>query len=317
MRRLRFDDKSLTTSSIGLIICIQTISGLKLVAERLLYARPSELNETLALIAESGARLLAGGTDIFPAAGERPLTGRIVDISRLRSLRGVTWTGDEIRIGAATTWTDLVRADVPPAFDALRAAAREIGAVQIQNRGTIGGNLCNASPAADGAPPLLILDAEVELVSMRGARRVPLAQFITGNRRTSLAADEVLTAIILPAPTPGMRSTFLKLGARRYLVISIAMVAVLLDIEAGVVRGARIALGACSAVAQRLPSAEASLVGHKADAALGALVRGEHLAALTPIDDVRASADYRRAAALTLVRRALDACLRGETGGIV
>jgi len=281
-----------------------------------LYARPSELNETLALIAEPGARLLAGGTDVFPGAGERQLTGRIVDISRLRSLRGVAWTRDEIRIGAATTWTDLVRADLPPAFDALRAAAREIGAVQIQNRGTIGGNLCNASPAADGAPPLLILDAEVELVSMRGARRLPLAQFITGNRRTLLAADEVLTAIFLPAPTPGMRSTFLKLGARRYLVISIAMVAVLLDIEEGVVRAARIALGACSAVAQCLPLAEASLIGHKADPALGARVCGEHLAALTPIDDVRASADYRRAAALTLVRRALNACLRGETGGI-
>jgi CO/xanthine dehydrogenase FAD-binding subunit len=282
-----------------------------------LYARPSELNETLALIAEPGARLLAGGTDVFPSAGERPLTGRIVDISRLRSLRGVTKTGHEIRIGAATTWTDLVRADLSPAFDALRAAAREIGAVQIQNRGTIGGNLCNASPAADGVPPLLILDAEVELVSRRGARRLPLAQFITGNRRTLLSADEVLTAVILPAPATGMRSTFLKLGARRYLVISIAMAAVLLDIREGVVRGARLALGACSAVAQRLPAAEASLIGRNADAALGAVLGAEHLAALSPIDDVRATADYRRVAALTLLRRALEACVRGEAGGIV
>jgi CO/xanthine dehydrogenase FAD-binding subunit len=109
-----------------------------------LYARPSELNETLALIAEPGARLLAGGTDVFPGAGERPLTGCIIDISRLPSLKGITHSDDEIRIGAGTTWTDLVRAELPPAFDALRAAAREIGAVQIQNRGTIAGNLCNA-----------------------------------------------------------------------------------------------------------------------------------------------------------------------------
>ena len=207
---------------------------------------------------------------------------------------------------------------MPPAFDALRAAAREIGAIQIQNRGTIGGNLCNASPAADGAPPLLVLDAEVELVSARGARRLPLARFITGNRRTSLASDEVLTAVIVPAPPPAARSTFLKLGARRYLVISIAMAAVLIEIgDDGLVREARIALGACSAVAQRLPTAEAALIGQRAEAGLGEAVRAQHLAALAPIDDVRASAAYRREAALILIRRALDACLAGQPGGII
>jgi CO/xanthine dehydrogenase FAD-binding subunit len=272
--------------------------------------------ETLALIAEP-ARILAGGTDVFPAAGERPLTGRIVDISRVAGLRGVATVGDEIRIGALTTWTDLVGADLPPAFGALRAAAREIGAVQIQNRGTLGGNLCNASPAADGAPPLLILDAEVELASARGVRRLPLAKFIAGSRRTLLRPDELLTAVIAPTPAPSARSAFLKLGARRYLVISIAMVAVLLEIVDGVVREARVAIGACSAVAQRLADAEASLVGQRADAALSRRLRADYLAALTPIDDVRASAEYRRTAALVLLRRAVDACLAGEAGGIV
>jgi len=280
------------------------------------YARPSELNEALALLAEP-ARLLAGGTDVFPGAGERPLTGRIIDISRLSELRGVTRSGGAIHIGAATTWTDIVRADLPPAFDALRAAAREIGAIQIQNRGTLGGNLCNASPAADGAPPLLILDAEVELASARGRRRVPLRHFIIGNRRTLLEADEVLTAVVVPAPPSGARTAFLKLGARRYLVISIAMVAVLLDVGVdGSVHDARIALGACSAVAQRLPEAEAALIGRRAQAGLGEAVRAEHLAALTPIDDVRASAGYRRKAALTLIRRAIESCLAGRTGGM-
>lgn len=282
-----------------------------------MYARPSELNEALALIAAPGARLLAGGTDVFPAAGERPLSGRIVDISRLPNLRGVVRAGGEIRIGAATTWSDIVRADLPPALDALRAAAGEIGAIQIQNRGTIGGNLCNASPAADGVPPLLVLDAEVELSSLRGVRRLPLGQFIAGNRRTLLGADELLTAIVLPSPTISARSSFLKLCARRYLVISIAMVAALLDVADGVVRDARIAIGACSAIAQRLPAAEASLIGAKADATIAALLRAEHLAALKPINDVRASADYRRAVALTLLRRATAACLRGEAGGVV
>ncbi len=281
-----------------------------------MYARPSNLDETLALLAEP-ARLLAGGTDVFPAAGERPLTGRIIDISGLPGLRGVTRREGEIRIGAATTWTDLVRADLPPAFDALRAAAREIGAIQIQNRGTIGGNLCNASPAADGAPPLLVLDAEVELASMRGARRLPLADFLLGNRRTALEADEILTGVVIPAPEAGARSTFLKLGARRYLVISIAMTAVLLEIADGEVRDARIAVGACSAVAQRLPEAEAALLGERADGALGDALRSEHLAALTPIDDVRAPAAYRRQAALILIRRALASCVAGEAGGVV
>jgi len=309
--------RPLTREPIGSIICIQMIlASPEPIAERSLYARPSELNDLLALLAEP-ARLLAGGTDVFPGAGERPLTGRIVDISAMQGLRGVGRAGDEIRIGAATTWTDLIREDLPPAFDALRAAAREIGAVQIQNRGTIGGNLCNASPAADGVPPLLILDAEVELASQRGLRRLPLSRFITGNRRTLIEADEMMTAIIVPAPAPAARSTFLKLGARRYLVISIAMAAVLLDIGAdGFVRAARLALGACSAVAQRLPAAEASLIGERADAGLGGRLRAEHLAELTPIDDIRASADYRREAALVLLRRAVEACLRGEAGGM-
>ena len=282
-----------------------------------MYARPSQLNETLALLADPGALILAGGTDVFPAAGERPLAGRVVDLSRLAGLRGIARAGDEIRIGALTTWTDLVHADLPPAFDALRAAAREIGAVQIQNRGTIGGNLCNASPAADGVPPLLILDAEVELASARATRRLPLAQFIAGARRTLRAPDEMLTAVVVPAPAPGMRAAFLKLGARRSLVIAIAMVAVLLEVEAGAVRAARIAVGACSAVAQRLPRAEARLVGRPADAALGEALGAADLAGLAPIDDDRASADYRRAAALVLIRRALDLARRGEAGGAV
>src|SRR5580658_1991718 len=178
-----------------------------------MYARPSDLEDALGLLAEGGARVIAGATDIYPGAGERPLQGDYVDVSKISALRGVTFHSAGVRIGATTTWTDIVRADLPPAFDALKVAARDIGAVQIQNRGTIAGNLCNASPAADGAPPLLVLDAEVELASTRGARRLPLTDFIIGNRRTALEADEVLTAVVLPAPSAIARSTFLKLGA--------------------------------------------------------------------------------------------------------
>ena len=282
-----------------------------------MYARPAELEAALTLIAEPGARILAGGTDIFPAAGERPLAGRHIDVTGVKALRALSLAPEAIRIGAALTWSDIAKAELPPAFDALKEAAREVGGVQIQNRGTIAGNLCNASPAADGVPPLLILGAEVEIASLRGPRRLPLAEFVTGNRRTALAPDEIVTAIVVPTPSPTMRSTFLKLGARRYLVISIVMVAILLDIESGVVREARVAVGACSAAAKRLPDVERRLAGAPARAGLGATVAGDDLAALAPIDDLRASADYRRDAALILIRRAVEDCLAGRAGGVV
>jgi CO/xanthine dehydrogenase FAD-binding subunit len=282
-----------------------------------MYARPSDLDDALGLMAEGGPRIIAGATDIFPSAGERPLHGDYVDVSNISALRGVSVDEACVRIGAATTWSEIARATLPPAFDALRVAARDIGAVQIQNRGTIAGNLCNASPAADGAPPLLILDAEVELASRRGTRRLALDAFIKGARSTLLAPDEVMTAIVTPLPASTMRSTFFKLGARRYLVISIAMVAVALDVVEGIVRDGRVAVGACSAVAQRMRQAERRLIGAPASLGLGALIEANDLAQLAPIDDIRASSDYRHDAALTLLRRAIDACALGQTGGVV
>jgi CO/xanthine dehydrogenase FAD-binding subunit len=281
------------------------------------YTRPADLSEALALLAEPGARILAGGTDIFPAAGERPLVGRHIDVTGIDALRDISVAQDHIRIGAAVTWSEIARAELPPAFDALKVAAREVGGIQIQNRGTIAGNLCNASPAADGVPPLLILDAEVELASDRGLRRLPLNEFILGNRRTALAGDEIITAVLAPLPRSSMRSSFLKLGARRYLVISIVMVAALLDVVDGVVHEARVAVGSCSAVAKRLPAVERRLVGAKAQTGLGTRIENEDIALLAPIDDLRATAAYRSDAALTLVQRATESCLAGQAGGVL
>jgi CO/xanthine dehydrogenase FAD-binding subunit len=190
-------------------------------------------------------------------------------------------------------------------FDGLKQAAREVGGRQIQNAGTLAGNLCNASPAADGVPPLLALDAEIELAGASGARRLPLASFITGNRRTALAPGELMVAIHIAKPEHEARSAFVKLGARRYLVISIAMAAATLEIDGGRIAAARIAVGACSAVAQRLPRLEAALLGAPVDQRLGNLVDEAQLAPLTPIDDVRGSAAYRRDAVVTLLRRLL------------
>src|SRR5271154_4757683 len=281
-----------------------------------MYTRPSNLDDALGLLAE-GARVMAGATDIFPGAGESPLRGDYVDVTNIAALRGVRLQGNAVRIGATTTWSDIVAADLPPAFDALKAAARDVGAVQIQNRGTVAGNLCNASPAADGAPPLLILDAEVELASRRGTRRLALDVFVNGARSTLLAPDEVMTAVVTPLPASTMRSAFFKLGGRRYLVISIAMVAVGLDVVEGIVRDARIAVGACSAVAQRMTQAERRLIGAPASSDLGRLIEADDLAPLAPIDENPASAGYRHDAALTLLRRAIDACALRQTGGVV
>ena len=178
--------------------------------------------------------------------------------------------------------------------------------MQIQNAGTLGGNLCNASPAADGVPPLLALDARVEIADTAGSRSVALADFILGNRTTLLRPNQLLAAILVPKPAHEARSHFLKLGAREYLVVSIAMVAATLETETGRVRAARIAVGACSPVARRLPLAEAVLAGKPCDATLGEFLRAEHLAALAPIDDVRASGEYRLDAALTLAKRVLS-----------
>ena len=273
------------------------------------YARPSTLDEAVHLLAQGGGTLLAGGTDFYPGLGDRPASGNVVDISRVLEMKGVTATEDEIRIGGLTTWSELLASSLPRCYDGLKSAAREIGGVQIQNRGTVAGNLCNASPAADSVPPLLALDAEVELRSLAGSRRMALAKFIMGNRKTRRQRDEILTAVIVPRGMDQARSVFLKLGARRYLVISIVMVAALVKVNGGVVEEARIAVGACSARAQRLTALEQELAGAAAEPGMGKAVRAEHLAPLSPIDDVRATATYRRDAALTLVARALDACV--------
>lgn len=272
------------------------------------YLRPQSVADALDALAAAPRVVVAGGTDFYPARVGRPLRDAVLDITALPGLRGVVRGDGAWRIGALTTWTDVVRADLPEHFECLVAAAREVGGLQVQNAGTVCGNVCNASPAADGIPPLLALDAGVELASRAARREVPLSEFVLGNRATARAADELVTALIVPDPPPGTRSAFLKLGARRYLVISIAMVAAALQGGAdGRVAHARIAVGACSAAAVRLAGAERALLGQPLAAGLDACITPAHVADLSPIDDVRGTGDYRRHAALTLARRAVAA----------
>ena len=279
-------------------------------ARKLLYIRPNTLSEAVNLLAASGGKILAGGTDVFPSLGDAPLTGTVVDISALRELRGISKDNQYFRIGGLATWTDVIQTPLPPCFDALKSAAREIGGVQIQNRGTVAGNLCNASPAADSVPPLLALDAEVELVSQAGTRQLPLADFIVGNRKTLRQPGEILSQVLVPRSIENAASTFLKLGTRDYLVISIAMVAVVLQKDRpGLITDARVSVGSCSAVAKRLPELERVLIGASAGPGLGMLVSDEHVEDLSPITDVRAPDDYRRYAAQMLVHRAINTCV--------
>jgi CO/xanthine dehydrogenase FAD-binding subunit len=271
------------------------------------YVRPRSLEEALRARGEGGCTILAGGTDFYPARVGRVVDEDVLDLTAIAELRGVRDEGTTLRIGALTTWTDLLEADLPAWCDGLKLAAREVGGVQIQNAGTIAGNLCNASPAADGVPPLLALDAAVELRSARGTRRLPLGEFVLGNRRTACAGDELATAVIVPKWGAAARATFVKLGARKYLVISIAMVAAVVEPGAdGTIERCAIAVGACSPVAQRLRELERELAGRRLERGIGGAVESRHLAPLDPISDVRGTADYRRDAVVTLVGRALE-----------
>jgi CO/xanthine dehydrogenase FAD-binding subunit len=275
--------------------------------EQPLYLRPTRVEDALAALASRSMSVLAGGTDFYPARVGRPVREHILDITALSALRGIERAAGGWRIGALTTWTDLLRSSLPTAFDGLKRAAREVGGLQIQNAGTIGGNLCNASPAADGVPVLMALDASVELASIYGVRELPLGEFLIDARRTRCEPNELLTGVRVPECGPGARSTFRKLGARRYLVISIVMVAVTLHADAdGLIQGAGVAVGACSPIARRLPTLEAALQGRRLSEPLAQLVQPGQLAGLAPIDDIRGSADYRLDAAAALLRSALE-----------
>lgn len=273
------------------------------------YLRPRSVDEAISALQDRPRTIIAGGTDHFPARVQRVPEEDILDITAIAGLSGIAQNGPFWRIGAATTWTQVIEADLPPLFDGLKRAAREVGGVQIQNAGTVAGNVCNASPAADGIPPLMALNAWVELRNAEGMQRMPVRDFVLGNRQTSRGPRDLLTALLVPRPHRDTRSHFLKLGARRYLVISIAMVAVTIEIEAGRIAQAAVVVGACGPVARHLRSLEAKLQGRACDGSLGDCVDAADMLPLMPIDDMRATAAYRRDAALTTVRRAL-----AETG---
>lgn len=268
------------------------------------YLRPRELEEAVvARAAYPDWMVLAGATDLMVNANHKPVPAGIIDLWRLPELGFVRVTDDVISIGAGTTWHEVERH--PAVRDKLRPlaqAAREIGALQIQARGTLGGNVGTSSPVGDSLPVLLALDAMIEVASVRGRRTLPYATYCTGYRKTQLAGDELIVAAHIPIPDAGTRTTWRKVGTRRAQSISKVMGAAAIDIDAGTVVSARVALGAVADRPIRIAAVENAVRGlplaQAAEAARQA-VRG----AITPIDDVRSTSVYRREVAENLVAR--------------
>ncbi|MCC7071544.1 MAG: xanthine dehydrogenase family protein subunit M [Deltaproteobacteria bacterium] len=272
------------------------------------YHRPATLDAALVLKArEPTARYVAGGTDLWVQARKRKAAPvPLISLQNIAELRGISVGDKGLRIGATTPLSDLLRHELVRAeLPALAMALGTLASQQIRNVATVAGNLCNASPAADTAPPLLVHDASVELRGASGARTVSLASFLVGPGKTTLAPGELLAAIVVPRPAKGTKSAFLRQG-RVAMDLSLASVAALVCIEddrqAPVVR---LAAGAVGPVPMRLPKAEAALAGRPLDAA--ALVAAAEVAAdeVAPITDLRASAGYRRRLVRVLCERAL------------
>jgi CO/xanthine dehydrogenase FAD-binding subunit len=275
------------------------------------FVTPASLDDALTeLAAHPGARPFAGGTDIMVLleAGHLP-PGRYVDLRHCHELVGIEHGPEGVEIGALTTYTEIRAApDLATDFALLRVAAGETGGVATQNRGTIGGNIANASPAADTPPVLLVYDAELELASPGLRRRVPYRRFHTGYKKMDLRPGELIARIHLPprAGGPGWRDYYRKVGTRRAQAISKVCVAAAIRMDGPLVADVRIALGSVAPTVIRAYGAEDALRGRALDAA--AVAAAEHAldAEISPIDDLRSTAAYRRRVARNLLREFLD-----------
>jgi len=271
------------------------------------YIRVGSVDDLLDAYSEEGAVLVAGGTDLVVKMRAGLVTSHVlVDIADVESLRGVSEVDGVVEIGAATFEEELLASTtVRDRLPLLAQVLSVLGSVQIRNRGTLGGNLVNASPAADSAVPLLCYDANVVLAGADGERVLPVGSFLLGPGRTALEPGEFVRAIRVPIPEPGLASFFHKVGKRRALTIAIASVGALVRIDGPRIREARIAAGSVAPVPLRLDPVERLLVDAEPTDALIEQARRAASAAVAPISDVRATADYRRAVVGDLVARAL------------
>jgi CO/xanthine dehydrogenase FAD-binding subunit len=258
---------------------------------------PHSLAEALSLKAElPDARFVQGGTDVLVELNfDRSRPPALINLNEVAELRGFTRENGAFVLGAGLTYAEAMTGAVAAELPALAEASRTVGSPQIRNRGTIGGNLGTASPAGDALPPLLVEDAVVEIVSVRGARQLPLAEFLLGVKQNALAEDELVVSVRVD-PNAGRRQTFMKVGPRNAMVISVCSLALQVDRERGEIRAA---FGSASPTV-RLVTASLDDAGGFPDLVAESA---------SPIDDVRGTAAYRRHALRILTRRALDRCL--------
>jgi aerobic carbon-monoxide dehydrogenase medium subunit len=281
-------------------------------ASRFDYSKPTSLEEALRLKrSTTGSRFIAGGTDLMVQIKNR--TAQPPALISLRSIRELTAidVNGATCIGSMAPLTDLIEHPaIRERYPVLVEAVRRMGSVQIRNVATLGGNLCNASPAADGAPPLLVLDAKLRLLGEQGCRDVPLADYFVGPGETTQGRDEILTAILLEPPEPAARAVFLRKD-RVHMDLAMVNVAVLLAMEADgeTCRMARVAAGAVAPTPLRLREVESLLEGQELTPEL--LGRAQEVAreGVAPITDVRASAEYRRHITGVFVRRSIEILL--------
>lgn len=277
------------------------------------YAAPKSLDEALGILQQGDVTILAGGTDLMPQtkAGRIAFRSTLLNIRDVAGLKGIALDGDALRIGAATTITEilndpLVKQHVP----VLAEACDHFASDQIRNAGTLGGNIGNASPAGDTLVPLIVLDAEVELASKPNGsvttRRLPLAEFFTGPGRTKRAANELLTAVRIPLPKPGHVARFYKFGMRPALDISTISIGIAGVKKDGALTDTRVAFGAVAPTPVRAPQTEAALEGRPLDDATIETAANAARDEVNPIDDVRATAWYRKELIHNMTKRMLD-----------
>jgi CO/xanthine dehydrogenase FAD-binding subunit len=281
------------------------------------FSAPTALADALTATA-AGHRPVAGGTDLVVGTrqGKWSLPEDLVALDRIAELRGIDETAGGLRIGATASHADLAaHPAIRERWTAIADAASIVGSPATRHLGTIGGNVANASPAAETSGPLLCFDAQVELRSTSGERRVALADLFTGPGRTSIAPNELIVAVELPEPT-GAGSCYVRLEFRRQMEIAVVGATAVVRLEGDVVREARIAITALAPTVRRVAAAESALVGSDGGPAAAAKAGRLAAEAATPISDVRASLDYRRAMAAVVVRRAVTGAIaraRGET----
>ncbi len=279
------------------------------------YRAPDSLKEALQILGEDSSYLiLAGGTDLLVEYFDaREKMGKVLDISRMEELKKMEIGEEKIFLGALTTHEDIYRnSDLQKTVPLLCRAAKSVGAPQIRNQGTLGGNMANASPAADLAPPLIALGARIMLSGPDGERSFNLDEFFTGPGKTRKNSDEIITGVEFSIPGGDFRGTFLKVGQRRALAIAVASLAIALSCRDGKVEEVRLAAGSVAPVPLRARETEKILQGQKLDNLPLENAAGRLEKEASPIDDIRGTGDYRARVLGNLLRKGLQEVLSQE-----